>query len=516
LPPNSTSFEQLNFVTERLSLKAVKSWNRPDIVGMIMASYAVLLQSSTVSLSSPRSHQSPGNASDIEARKVLRECISAPAQLRAFTFGRYSLIASLRQPINADAGFPVYCDVSSFLMISLSDFFSRYLDLLCSSSDRPISKAKWTQDTEDTIALEKSYEEQQRRFQGQFSVFPTGNSGMSDPGTPETYEIPDCLDDAIGFATELCSFSPEYAIRFWSQQEYSHEIDGKQETLMKLVPSLTFKELEHQQTIDHSLRPVFISFLAALATARNDNGSLNGADTIHEIFSTSIADDGNMLQQSWISILEILRIYVRELDPSSNSSPSESRTRSNDTSTAYYYYDESSNTPDEAVKDANTTISQKELGDENIAILSSHLTLISNVAFNSPQGRYQIVSNNYLPIRSADFRDVIGRDSPLDILWMLSRMPLPPGIRGMVFKSIASLLSVDGITDTTERSKLREFAVSGWEVLEASQIVPIRVLHRYQIEKKHDEINPAGLSFPMSLLSLVSLPILSFDNRLSV
>lgn len=484
-------------------MEAAKSWNRPDVVGIVMAAYAVMLHSTTHLLTSPRSADSTGNFGELNARKVMRECLRAPAELKAFTFGRLCLIPSLQKPINIDVEIPVICDVADFLMTSLSEFLSTFLDLLSGYGDRPISRAKWTQDVEEAIRLQRSYEEQQKRFQGQFSVFPTDASTTAN--NSDDYDRPDCLDDVISFATAVCSCSPEYSIRFWSQLEYTQLINGQEEILTKLSPSLALKELQHQQTIDESLRPVFISFLAALAAARNDDGSLSGADTIHSMFSTVIADDGDGLQQSWITILETLRHYVRELNPKNNlsGSPPDSRTTANVASTAYYYLDDDvAGTSDEAFKDAKGSISHKELGDDNIAILSSHLTLISCVAENSPEGRCHILSC-YLPIRSLDQRDVVGRDGSLGILWTLSIIPLPPGLRGMVFKTIACLLSLEGVTDSIEVSKVYESAYSGWEMLDAYQIVPIRMLDKYRIEKSYDEYIPSGLYFPMSSTSLV-------------
>jgi hypothetical protein len=121
---------------------------------------------------------------------------------------------------------------------------------------------------------------------------------------------------------------------------------------------------------------------------------------------------------------------------------------------------------------------------------------------NHPAARSQILST-YIPIRSTDQRESIGQDGALNILFTLSIMPLHPTVRGTVFKTIASLLSLDNISKDAELDEARSAAARAWELLEACQIVPVRILENYHGERHITDNEALGIAFPPSSVALV-------------
>lgn len=513
LPPDSSNIDELRPIDLRLNKDAIKEWKRSDVLGILIAAYAMLLRASPSALSSPRLGGAASVTGGLEVRKTLRECLHLPAELKAFTFGRLSLIPAIRRPLTSADVFVSTCDIASFLLASVADFASRFLDLLSSSGECPVSRAKWEQDAEDTLRLQRSYQEQQRKFHGQFRDWAGADSDAVEP-VPNSVDLlgrPDCIDDVISFSVAVCSLHHDYALRFWSHDEHI-ELDGNSAD-RTLAPSRALKDLHLQQTVDHSLRPAYVAFLAALSLAVRDDGFLNGARIVNEIFSGSSTTFAKSGEHSWGAIFETLRHYVRELNPNAYASHRSSNMEallgmSTDSSTAYYYLDDATSTNgykmNDKSKSNNTVLKPKELGEENTSIVLSHLTLIANVALNYPNARHIILST-YLPIRSPDQREIIGQDGALNILFTLSIMPLDPEVRGTVFKTLACLLSVDGISCDTQLAEARKVAMRGWELLEACQIIPVHVLEKQYGERQTIEGDSLGISFPPSSVSLVSL-----------
>lgn len=494
-------------------------WQRADVLGLLKAAYAMLLRSSPAGLSSPRASASPGGASPggaIDVRKTWRECIESPAELKSFTFARLTLIPALEKPPSSsledynNLTAAESCDVAEFLLSVLAEFSSHYLNVLSASGDRPISRAKWEQDAEDDLRLRRSHQEQQRNFQGQFRAWSRDAADAVEdvPASVDLYDRPDCMDDVVAFSTAVCSLGPEYALSFWSQETHVSEDEESdaQEEYVKLVPSRALRELQNQQKDDESLRPCYLSFLAALALAENPSGRQNGAAVIHGMLSSDDRD--------WSSLIEILRWYVRKLDPHGYSSRGTSSSTSSSGvssggSTAYYYFVQPAESTTYGSKeqstdeDASSRSRPRELGDENTYILLSHLAIISNVAANSAAARSAIVSIS-LPIQSPDGTEIIGQDSTLMVLFTLAVMPLTPEVRGSVFGTIAQLISLKG-ANTEETEIMEKAARKGWELLEACQVVPISILEQYPSGQGNSTPSSSGLSFPPSSTAMVRI-----------
>jgi hypothetical protein len=520
LPPGSMSPEPLATIHSRLSKDVIGKWKRPDVLGLLMASYAMLLRSSPSALSSPRvAGSSVGGGIDV--RKTWRECMEAPAELKSFTFARLCLIPALQKPAPSTSDdYNVVatpsCDVAEFFMSLLAEFASRYLDVLSASGDRPISRAKWEQDAEDDLRLRRAHQEQQQSFRGQFPAWSdtttAADAGNEVPGEVDLLGRPDCMDDVIAFSTAVCSLGPDYALSFWSQESIVSAGDGDEDPreYVKLVPSRALRALEVQQDDDDSLCPSYLSFLAALALAKNPSGrqALSGAALIHERLS---GGDNGQKYIGWSTLIEQLRWYIRQLNPEDYSTTRGSAvtTSSSGGSTAYYYCDQGSagdgngyGSKDQSTSGESTSHAKpRELGDTNEFILWSHLALISNVAANCAAARSAIVSIN-LPIRSPDGTEIIGQDSTLMVLFTLAVMPLSPEVRGAVLRTIARLLSVDGASET-ETTDMRKAALKGWDLLEACQIVPINMLEQYPSLQDPNLRSTTGMAFPPSSTALV-------------
>lgn len=288
------------------------------------------------------------------------------------------------------------------------------------------------------------------------------------------------------------------------------------ESMSNLSPAEHFASSKsNKMTTIHSLRPSYLSFLAALALSKNTSGehSGTGADAVHEMLSGGDNGVGTQKYQGWSALLEVLRWYIRQLNPQEYSTTRGSvvAASSSGDSTAYYYFDQGSagdgtgyGPKDRSASGEGASQTKpRELGEANEFILLSHLALITNVAANSASARSAIVTIN-LPIRSPDGSEIVGQDSALTVLFTLAVMPLSPEVRGAVFRSIARLLSVDGASDA-ETIEMRTVAIKGWELLESCQVVPISMLEQYPSLQDQSLQSTTGLSFPPSSTARVRL-----------
>ena len=514
LSPGSTSITGLAAVHNRLSEAAIANWKRPDVLGLLMAAYAMLLRSSPAAMSSPRASgagSAPG--SNVDIRKTWRQCLESSHKQKSITFARICMIPALQKPTQTVSeeffafAAPLPCDTSEFLQSSLAEFASQYLDILSLSGEGPVSRAKWEQDAEEELRLRRSNQEQQRSFRGQFRDWSDSEALDAVPAAVDLLERTDCVDDIIAFAAAVCSLGPEYVLPFWLQETHNQEGDGDDEPreYVELVPSRALKDLEDQQRKDESLRPSYLSFLAALALAQNPSCGDDGADVVHSILS---GHSRNRYQTpDWWSLIDTLRWYVGELSPQSYTTrgPSTSSSSSQSTtSTAYYYFDEGSATNPASNNrpsgDSSASPKPRELGEENTFILLSHLALITNVAAKSSAARSAIVSIN-LPIKNPD-GSVVGQDSAMMVLFYLALLPLTPKVRGAVFGTLSQLLSIDGC-NKEEAADMRSAALKGWEHLEASQIIPISMLEQYPSAQQPGSQTTTGLDFPLSSTAVV-------------
>jgi hypothetical protein len=512
-PPGSTSIGGLNTIQKCLSKDSIANWKRPDVLGILMASYAILLQSS------PTATSSTGGANDIY--NSLRECIEASFELKSFSFARLSLVPALRMhsPISndyADAISDPYCDVTEFFLATGAEFASRYMDLISTINHNTISRAKWEKDAEEDLKLRREQRELEQSLRGNFPKWSdpanVANSGNDIPSEVDLLTRPDCIDDVVAFSTAFGILGPNYALLFWSQESYEL-VDGDEEVNdIKLVPSRAHNWLAKQQREDDSLRPVYLSFLATLALAKNPSNSVigSGADEVYRL----ILAEGGDIGSGWSAIIELFRWYIRQLSPDFAAArvPSVSAS-SGGSSTAYYYLDQDDTSGTEAVfglrdrTKSGEAVSQsrpRELGEANEFIILSNLAVLANVASLSVTARSAITSIN-MPILENDGESV-GQVSALNVLFMMAVMPLSPDIRGSVFHTIAMLLSVKEMgVGSEEAENMRKTAVKGWELLEECQIVPISLLEQYPSAHNPSFQGVPNLSFPPSSSALVRL-----------
>jgi hypothetical protein len=488
-----------------LNIQAVKNWNRPDVFGVLTAAYSMLLGSSLQSGSSRVTSDVPS----ITVTKKLRDLLDLPAQLKSFTFCRFSLIPAIRKPVitgvMADASF----DISSFLVSSLAEFASKLLEFLCSAGALPMSRAKCDEAVQDYQQMQKAYQEQQRTFQGQFRVSSESNSSPA-LTTDDISRRPDCMDDVIAFAVSVCALGSDFSLRFWSISDIESVEDVG--INMELRPSLALQILCGQQSKDNSLRSVFLSFMSVLALAKTEDEMLSGSRLINELFT----GNSNIITgqtENWASIFETLRHYVRELNPNAYSTLRSAgiETKASNVeggSTSYYYFDDDNgilhSDPSSRLDQSRNLKARggsKELGEENTALMLAHLAVIANVAKNCPGSRLRILST-LLPIHSPDQRDVVGHDDALNILFTLSIMPLRPEVRGAVFRTLASVLSRVGLSDE-ETLEMQLVTSRSWDLLCACQVVPTDFLGKYDSDR-NNVTDARGINFPQSALALVS------------
>lgn len=501
LPPQSTSSQHLDAIHSRLSKEAVEQWQRPDILGLLMAAYSLLIHPAALSLPSPRGNSAVVTPGSIDLRKSWRECLEAPTELKSFTFARLCLVPSL-QAASYGPG-PSLCDTREFLCSALSVFASQYIDVLSGSGDLPISRAKWLQDAEEDLSLRRSHQEQQRQFQAWSGA--RGVDIESVPANVDLLDRPDCMDDVVAFVVAVCLLGPCYAICFWSREES----DEGGNIVEYLVPSRALRELDRQQEEDPSLQPSYVSFLAALARAEDDTHFDNGGSAVHRMLCSD-SEAGRKSHVTWSFVFEDLRWYARELNPQNFASATNSMKTSATTtsSTSYYYaYDataaETQGYSTQQSTDGSGGVSRTlELGEENTLILSSHLALLMNVCDSCPSARTAVLNTN-LPIVGSDGVEVIGQDSALTILFTLSLTPVSPDVRGSIFACIAKILDTNGTNDEQCHS-IRDAARKAWDMLDECGILPIHMFDQYPVFIGDEQKNANGLSFPPSSTSLVS------------
>lgn len=491
LPPGLLSIDHLAPLDKMLDKNAAKSWDRTDILGLLMAAYAMLLRSCPSALSSPRIGPfSPSGAAD--TRKSYWERIEAPAEFRSFSFARLSLLSALQKPSSTDAA----CNVSEFLLAALTNFSTHYLDILCSSGDRPRSRAKWLQDEEEHLRWQRTDQEQQREFHNW-----SGTNPSNEPDVPAEVDLmsrPDCMDDVAAFATALCSLGPSYAYEFWSKETMTSGIE-------KLTPSRFLLDLREKQLSDASLRASYLSFLAALALAENplESSPVSGAQTVHDMLSVEPAESFST-QETWSALLGFIFWYARELSRSSTSTAAAGTGQSSGASSAYYYFDDDSTAAhgNASSTDSSSVPKGSEPGDDSTFTLLSHLQLISTVSRRCAAARLLILCTK-VSNRSSDGLDIGEHDSALTALFNLAVGPLTPEVRGKVFLVISDLLSFDAVSPE-KMDVIRDAASKAWNFIEACQILPIYMLEQYPSAPQADTQLVAGLAFPPSSISLVS------------
>lgn len=501
------SVENLSAIHQRLNSETTDGkWKRADVLGILMAAYAMLLRSSPAALSSPRA---AGNVASprgigIDLRRALRECLESPTKNKSFTFARICLIPALNKSKSpaSDEFFDsalLPCDVTEFLLSVLSEFGSQFLDTLSSSGECPVSRARWEQEMEEALKVRLDQQQRQRDFQGQFGGLSGPDTfGGAAPLAVDLLQCPDCMDDIIAFATAICSLGPDYVLPFWSHE--AHYNAGQE--LLTLAPSRALKILKRQMQKDDSLVASYISFLGALALAENPSGGEGGAAVVHSLLSV---DSNDPREMKWNSVVETIRLFVLALDPLAKTATKSTKANLSKSSTAYYYsFDEwvpSERSPNGYQNaDASSSQGPRELSRTDSFHLMSHLAIIANVAARSSSARRALAAMN-IPIFNPD-KSVVGQDSAMMILFRLSLLPLRPEHRGAVFGTLATLLSIEGLTEG-ESAEMRKVAFGAWELLEQCQIIPIRLLEQYPSPQEAGGQNSTSLLFPLSSTTAV-------------
>jgi Nuclear pore complex scaffold, nucleoporins 186/192/205 len=507
----NTLCQQTQSLASSLGMDVISKWQRSDIIALLISAYS-LLQPET-KLGSPPSGRS----------KQWRMSLETPTTYRSFTFARLTLIPALKVPLVDEFRFSTVvtkngCDVSEFLLIEMSNFASAYLDKLFRSGDRPISRAQWQQDAEEDLRIRQLDREQEQQFQ---MWSKTQKDLQSVPTSIDLCNRPDCMDDVVMFCVNLCSLGPYYAVPFWSEVESSsvssEDVDvdvgvdvdadeGEEKKVKEMaivtkpsrrfVPSNALMELERQQDKDDTLRPCYLSFLAALAQSSLEDG-IDGAAAVHGLMMQA-PDPSLRCVTTYASLLEVCRWYCQQLTQLDASSSSRGVSATVNTSTSYYYNaaSEGLNYRDPHQDDAAASQPKdKELGEDNTFLLLSNLLLLTNLAKNSVAARLAILSVQ-IPVPVADRRDIMVQGPTLRTLFSLACTALSPEVRGAVFDTIAVLLLP--VKDGKRAEESKEMAMLAWELLEETQLLPIYLLDQYPSTKNVDVYSAPRLSFPPS------------------
>lgn len=504
LPPDRETLDSISVLNVKLNPSASTEWNRKDIWGVLALSYALLLQSSPSVMTSPRKGGSTNHLSK-EAREIANDCMIKPTEVMSFTFCRETMIPVLRN---------LKSSVSEFGLSVLAEVYSHYLSVLVGAGYLPISRKQWVTEEEMELRLRREQQWQQRQFHAWSGNQSQESFGETIPTVVDLMTRPECLDDLIALASDLCSLGAAYAFKFWE----TNITDGS------MVPSKVMLECIAQASHDDSILPCLLSWLASLS---NDETSANAVNNLLSNTSDNASEStgGVTLKTNWYTLIYNLRWYAQELTPTDSNNPIVSQ-QPTTTSTAYdesssYYYsaedlfrfgsnsENSTNTQKNGREQSSSSKKSrpKELSEAARFRVASHLALLMNVSSYSVQARYEILSVN-LPVGDGGL--VAGGDSSLLVLFKLAMAPLTPQIRGATLSTIASLVQpTEGISDSQVKSLLEEQARNAWEYLESSPLLPIALLDQYrsvntQLALSQDQV---GLHFPPSSTTLAgSLP----------
>jgi len=360
----------------------------------------------------------------------------------------------------------------------------------------PISREKWRIEEEEQLQLRRLHEEQRIQF-----GFQT-NSSLEDSKHRQIDfgKRPDCMDDLIALAVEICSACPPCTVRFWDTDEGAEDCSGEEGGTIgafQLRPSCALKKMECLQKEDNSLLPAYLSILAALSLAGTGNSSdfdKTGANIVHSILAQDSLDNSSDHQSmiTWSYLLNAIQWYADHLSPStydqktssSSSSYSIHKHASSSSlfnSTSYYYganedfslpnnssYKQTSSPqqPKQREKSANVVLknsTKPTLGESNTLALLSVLALISRIASSSDNARAYI---NCIRIPSTNVGE--REDDALTILFRLLTTSLSSDIKGEIFNALSALVRAD-----------KFMASKAWDLLEVSQVVPTAILEQY-------------------------------------
>lgn len=461
-----------------------------------MGAFALLLRSSPSAQTSQR----------------WKDFLKGPTDFRSFTFGRLCLLPALQQPRDgvvdhvSHLEYAQPCDTREFLLSTLAEFTSEYLEALTQSGNRPISRQKWEENARDNLSLQKLEQERQKDFRGKFQQYAT-DAIDSVPTSVNYLDRPDCMDDVIAFASSTCALGSNYASYFWQKLPvFTGSLE--QEETFEFVPSKSLESLATLQAEGDSLQPSYFSFLAALSLATSGDVQNTGASVVHGL----LAGEGSLQMArkhcKWQEIIGTLQWFATKLNSSDASrssklSGSSSGVSGRSDSKAYYYFDTDGSdwaNDRSSSRTASSSAKALELDEEETFILLSHLDLIASVAAKCAAARLSLTA---IPLQGTGVGDGalgIGQSSTLVTLFELATTALVPEVRGAVFRTIACLLSTDGLPDF----EMRDAAQRAWYLLEQCQILPTNILQRHPKQDDFAYDSSTGMAFPQSSIALVS------------
>jgi hypothetical protein len=317
---------------------------------------------------------------------------------------------------------------------------------------------------------------------------------------------PDCIDDIISLAITLSESYPDCSRCFWT---YVESVDENNMHVTRLEPSRMLKKLEIAIINDHSLIPSYLSFLSAISLADPIDKSVSdhsGAYLVYEwlcennrLSLSSIAYDFSK-QLNWESILASLRYYSLQLNPNEESNEDtlkvgeRNETTYNEESTSYYYGTDDSGalnsqrtTNDSSTGSTSSQTKRNELKDVDIYTLTAMISIISNISLKSPVLRRKILSIRIPDSGEKKFSNK--EDDVLSILFSLSVAPVSSEIRGLLLSTLANLVRQNdlGFLSDDEKEQSDGNILRCWELLEASQIIPILSLCQYNIAQGYQQ-----------------------------
>jgi hypothetical protein len=528
LPSPSSSSESIDLLLllhGSLSKEAVGLWKRADVLGILVAGYAVLLHSSlpSTATTSPRGLSSPtrlnttpmiANVGNIDFRRAWRECLALPATFKAFTFSRYTLVRALQVPIG-DLGHVsssksetlLACDNAAFFNEILAVFAAKYFDLVMgSASEPPMSRARWLQDAEADLRIQRVQREQERQFQQWARVHSSELNAV--PNEVDLLQRPDCLDDIVAFAVDVANLGGQYAAYFWSSITLPVDSTCKKDStcIWRLSPSPALLELQRLQYQDESLQASYFSFLASISIVEGDHFESNSAEVVNQMLT-----QGSHTSASWSNMFDTIWRITRHLHGITTTSSSTMNVKYTDSqtqlrpSTSYYYNAHDLNDQKNALGNSmsrtseSTSISHfsRELDFASSFILLSTLALVRSVASRSKNARYEING-----LRIVDEYQGVEEDSAIAICFKLACAPVPPDVRGAVFETIAALIDGKNDARTVEEGlQVIDLAQRGWVMLDACQILPISLFDTLRLSTPSS--NFLRFAFPASSLALV-------------
>ena len=509
-------------------------WKRQDIAGLLSAAFALLLRPAAdvmVSSGSP----APGGGGLAALKATFRSCLESPTIAKSMTFARVSLMPCLGSA-SMKSSSPTLDNDFAFYMSILSDFTAQYLEAICSFGDLPISSQRWMDEEKEELRIRHVQETQKKQLEE------WSGKAYHEAKLPTEVDItkrPDCLDDIIALAICISSTCPECSSRFWLMTSTDDEGDGN--FIHNLKPSMVMKKLEKAQAKDPSLLPIYASFLSALSLTNDPNEypiGNDGASVICEWLSDSTRLKSSPTaydvtkQVNWIYILYSIQWYTEQLNPPAaekgqtgwgvNDQYQKSTSSYDVDSTAYYYGADDNSTSyssnaqtrgtDSSSSRLSTGNKKKELDDRSVMILSSFLSLLSQVALKSEESRLKI-----LDIRldaSGGQRTLAREDDAITILFQLLVTSISPEIRGLALTTIANLVRQPPNSDLSKegKEKAEDTMLKCWELLESSQILPIAKLGQYSPLQNTGMPSFTRSKTPAEIVSIFEYVLLPMKN----